>query len=269
MKFSGEDITNQKFGKLLVIEPVKIDIIKNGNKQKETRWKCNCDCGGVNHVTRAKLKSGHTSSCGCMINAGKHHLTGSRTYVSWDAMKRRCNNPQNPAYKHYGGRGIKVCDRWMDKQHGFENFYEDMGERPKNKSIDRYPDRNGNYEPDNCRWATRKQQMHNLSISQFITYNNETKSCPDWEDELGYYRGAIRDRIENGWTEKECIENKRENYIPPNSKFITFNNEHLSLSQWSKKLGIKSGTISSRLKRGWTIEKALTTGKQKGGRPKK
>lgn len=103
------------------------------------------------------LKHGHSYN-------GVHGGKASPEYHSWQAMKSRCYKPTNNRYHRYGARGIQVCDRWMDKEHGFENFLFDMGEKPKPKrkySLDRYPDNNGDYGPKNCRWATASQQMHN------------------------------------------------------------------------------------------------------------
>lgn len=125
--------------------------------------KVKCYCGTVFTTRLTDIKSGHTKSCGCLFKKGnntKHNHAKknreSRTYKSWRCMKYRCNNPHYHQHNLYGGRGIKVCDRWLD----FNNFLKDMGERPKNKTLDRI-DNDGNYEPDNCRWATPKQQVYN------------------------------------------------------------------------------------------------------------
>lgn len=119
------------------------------------------------------LRKGTSRSCGCLQkemaserrthghSRGKH-WNGTPTYLSWRAMKVRCTYAKHQGWKNYGGRGIKVCDRWLNS---FENFLADMKERPKGTTLDRYPDNNGNYEPGNCRWATPKQQRHNQSTS--------------------------------------------------------------------------------------------------------
>ena len=128
-------------------------------------WLCQCDCGreclaGANH-----LKNGARISCGCTRKGARKekltthgHTIGrtpSRTFVSWSAMRTRCNNPNDPQYHNYGGSGVTVCQEW---QLSFERFLDDMGERPEGKTLDRWPDRHGNYEPGNCRWATPKEQ---------------------------------------------------------------------------------------------------------------
>lgn len=127
-------------------------------------WQCKCDCGKMFAVRSANLKSGTTRSCGCYRNeitskrSKTHGMTGKSEFRAWDSMKQRCYNKNFKYYKHYGGRGIKVCDRWLES---FENFYEDMGSKPSKKhSLDRI-DNDGSYCKENCRWATAKQQANN------------------------------------------------------------------------------------------------------------
>lgn len=160
------DLTGQRFNRLVVIEFVE----KRG---LNAYWKCVCDCGIVKTLRGSNIKSGHTKSCGCLhkevvIKAlTKHgHNTRKRTsptYSTRYAMINRCSNPKANKYKYYGGRGITVCDRWLES---FENFLEDMGERPPGTTIDRI-DNDGNYEPSNCCWATPKQQVQNRRCSTF------------------------------------------------------------------------------------------------------
>ena len=150
------DLTGQRFGKLIVIE-------RAPNQGRNTMWKCQCDCGSITTTRSDSLRSNMTRSCGCLIGEvnsthGMSRGDGSYLYEIWKHMRYRCTNPNNHAWKDYGGRGIIVCERWMDS---FENFYEDMGHRPSpNHSIDRI-DNNGNYDPTNCRWATASQQQQN------------------------------------------------------------------------------------------------------------
>lgn len=148
-----EDLTGHRFGRLLVISAPRRDT-RPGSKT-ETVSMVKCDCGNTKEVPNRALKNG-TTSCGCKTRT--HGMTRSPTHSSWSNMISRCYNTNNPRYKDWGGRGIKVCDRW---RHSFLNFLEDMGERPKGMTLDRYPDPNGNYEPGNCRWATPKQQAEN------------------------------------------------------------------------------------------------------------
>jgi len=157
------DITDQRFGRLTVL----------GVSHKEQRpggsrvfWRCICDCGQDAVVVSDKLRSGHTSSCGCL---GKDRCIETHTkhgharlgnhsslYIRWANMRQRCENPNHPRYPDWGGRGIRVCERWQS----FENFLADMGDCPPGHTLDRI-DVNGNYEPGNCRYASHSEQRLN------------------------------------------------------------------------------------------------------------
>jgi len=152
------DLVAQKFNKLLVIE---IDSSKDRGFGKQLYWVCQCDCGKTTSVDSWSLRNNKIKSCGCLrhtYNGGslKHGMWQTRTYHTWEGMKQRCLNPEATRYPDYGAIGITVCERWLD----FKNFLEDMGERPKGKTLDRI-DPFGNYEPSNCRWATPYEQQHN------------------------------------------------------------------------------------------------------------
>lgn len=201
-------LIGQKFDRLLVID----EYVKN----QRTRLICICDCGSRRDVARwdvVRKDDRRTRSCGCYHReaAAQAKTTHGRsacgvktrgsTYISWAAMVMRCTNSKFTQYKDYGGRGIMVCERWRS----FENFLEDMGERPEKHTLDRI-DNNKNYSPENCRWATAREQKLNSSATRFITINGETLALIDWCDRIGASKSTISARINKlGWSPEKAI----------------------------------------------------------------
>ena len=193
------DLIGKKFGRLTVIE--KTDKKDKGNS---FFYRCKCDCGNEKLSTSWLLKSGSVSSCGCLRkekpNGKTHGKSSSREYRIWAEMRKRCNNPKQKTYPYYGGRGIKVCERWGR----FEAFLEDMGNCPEGFTLDRI-DSNGNYEPNNCRWASRKEQARNRSSVHLITYNGKTQCLSAWAEEVGFERSTLKRRIYSGWSIEDAL----------------------------------------------------------------
>lgn len=203
-----QDLTGKSFGRLTVI--AYAGSVKSPNGKNIPTWMVRCECGREKTVRGYDLKSNKSGSCGCyrkeqlLASNVSHGMSDTKTYYIWKTMIQRCTNKKCKSFCRYGGRGIKVCDQWLES---FENFFDDMGPAPPYMSIDRFPNNDGNYEPGNCRWATKIQQANNTRTN----------------------------------------------------KFIEFQGERLTISQWSKKTGISEKILSARIRRGWSIEHALTT----------
>jgi hypothetical protein len=190
------------YGKLTVISKSE-HRTKNGN----VHWLCQCECGGTAVVDGRNLAVGQSTSCGCKkVEMGvflntTHGMTYTVEYETWNRIKARCTNPNNPDYPSYGCRGIKVCERWFDS---FERFYFDMGPRPEGMSIDRI-DNDGNYEPNNCRWATAVEQAGNKRNNLNLTHNGITHCAAEWSRKLGGNKMLVANRIARGWSVEQTL----------------------------------------------------------------
>lgn len=206
------DLTGMRFGYLVAVREGKPRVRSNGDHRRT--YDCNCDCGKDVNVLAFNLSSGHTKSCGCVslkLNRQSHIRHGhtknrevSSTYRTWAGMKSRCLNPRSKFYRNYGGRGIQICDRWLGED-GFQNFIADMGNRPNGATIDRI-NNNGNYEPGNCRWATRAEQNNNYRRNKFIWTGEIFVTMKQFANAFGIpyerFRRAYRDR---GMTVQEIL----------------------------------------------------------------
>lgn len=233
-------------------------------------WLCRCDCGTERAVKPFDLTSGKSKSCNCLRDEGnrvrhiKHGQSGSPEYTAWLGMRERCTNPNTKQWKDYGGRGIKVCRRWET----FENFLEDMGEKPSPEhTLDR-KNNDGNYTPKNCRWATRAVQNNNRRSKRLVTFNGVTKSITEWTQSLGLASGALQNRLSRGMTMKEALTKPKRIRDRP----ITLNGVTRTMAEWCTTLGVSKSAVHNRLAQGWTLEDALTKPKQhrwsrRGGQP--
>lgn len=200
------DMTGQKFNWLTVLS-------RQGVQGKgQVTWLCRCDCGNETVVRGDSIRNGHTVSCGCQQSARAsavnktHGMTRSdgkftKVYKTWRGIKTRCTNPNFRLFSYYGGRGIKVCERWQT----FDNFLADMGEPPTDQhSIDRM-DANGNYCPENCRWATDAEQGWNKRSTRFVDIGGILKPMAVWIREYGIGHGTVYKRMAKGMTPEEAI----------------------------------------------------------------
>lgn len=201
------DLTGQRYGRWLVLS----EALQRGDNRF---WNCRCDCGTEKPVQMGTLRNGTSISCGCyqaehvkdwMTTHGHSPAGLGRTgeYNSYWTMRQRCTNPKNTNYHRYGGRGIKVCQRWLGS---FPDFLTDMGPQPTPQhSLDRYPNRDGNYEPGNCRWASQSEQMNNTRRCRFVTIDGRTQSLSQWARELGRHPKTVHERVRTGWDEIEAL----------------------------------------------------------------
>jgi hypothetical protein len=170
---------------------------------------CVCDCGKKVIVTTGSLRSGSIVSCGCRRRehwnsfSRRHRQTRSPTHWSWSAMVARCTIRNTPGWKRYGGRGIRVCKRWLGRK-GFERFLVDMGPRPLGHTLDRKKV-NGHYTPRNCRWATRQVQANNTRSNRRILWNGEALTVAEWSARTGIDRCTLVARLECGWTVQRAL----------------------------------------------------------------
>jgi len=189
------DLTGQVFNSLTVLR------LAGRSNRGLNSWVCRCICGVIKTIQQSHLRSGSTKSCGCQL--GTHRLSKTDEYHIWQTMKARCYNPNNHKYKRYGGRGIAVCDRWLQS---FENFIADMGKRPSTShSLDRI-NNDGDYTPQNCRWATPKEQARNTQTNRLITLNGVTRTLVEWREYYGLSVTQLEYRMYHaGWSAEKAL----------------------------------------------------------------
>jgi hypothetical protein len=194
-----QDLSGQRFGRLVVIRKLDEKHPASGH----TMFLCQCDCGQEKKAIGCMLLNGNTRSCGCLAkesgrragrDAVRHGMYNTKVYHAWISMKGRCLNPRHPEYPNYGGRGITVCQRWKDS---FENFLADMGVPFPSLSLDRIDNSLG-YSPDNCRWATVKQQANNKRGNAVMEYCGERMTKAQWAERLGLSSNQFHNLLRRG-----------------------------------------------------------------------
>ncbi|TVY09882.1 hypothetical protein [Paenibacillus cremeus] len=205
-----DDLTGRKFGRWTVLKRVE------NNKVGRAMWLCECSCDSKTQkpLSSSVLKTGDSTSCGCFqkelaSNVNRKYdirLQSKRIYTIWNDMNRRCFNENCREFKWYGEKGITVCDDWSDENNGFPNFFKWSMENgySENLTIDRI-ESDGNYEPSNCRWATKIVQANNKNNTIYVKINNVTKTVGEWSQESGIASGVIRSRLRSGWQNEDLL----------------------------------------------------------------
>lgn len=232
-----QGLVQDKLTVLFVDEPNK----KNGRSM----WRCRCECGVDVSVSTHELRRGQKSCINCSKAVSKHKMSHLKEYAVWAAMIRRCTNKKDANYSHYGGRGISVSERWVG-DNGFANFISDMGLRPTNGHTLERVNNDGNYEPANCKWATRKEQCRNFRHNRMLTFNGEEKCISEWAEIHGMTHDTLSRRLKKGMSIKEALNTP----IKKNKKYIDVDGVQMTISAAEKHLGFGSGTIGFRLKSG-------------------
>lgn len=202
-KISFEEIFNKRYNKIIVVSDVGI---KNNVRYVIGK----CDCGNIKQFRFADIKNGSSTNCGCVRSSGLvkrnyvHGLVKHPLNRVWRGMKERCYYKEHANYKYYGGRGIVVCDEWLSDFKAFYDWAIDNGYR-KGLHIDRIKN-DGDYEPDNCRFVTPKENNRNTRANRIIEYNGVSKCLSEWTEELGVYQNLIVERIDRlGWTVEKAL----------------------------------------------------------------
>lgn len=259
-----EDLTGRRIGRLTVIE--ETDERRSGS----VVWLCECDCGTRKRISAQCLKSGRVLSCGCYNKEKdlRHGLSHTRLHHAWESLIDRCTNPNSKEYPNYGGRGIKVCNEWLNSFEAFmdwayRNGFDETAPRGK-CTIDRI-DVNGNYEPSNCRWTDMKVQCRNRRNNVIVECDGESHCLSEWAEILGVSYSMLVNRYDRGWKPEEIIHgrervintetyrNRKTNHL------LTYQGQTHCMIEWAEILGINVNTIRVRVHRGWSDEQVLGT----------
>lgn len=206
-----KDYTGKKYGKLIVLEFIE-------RKNRKTYWKCRCKCGNKIIIPITYLTTGDTKSCGCLRAEkskerclSRKKIKNKRLYSIWIDMRRRCYNSNRNSYKYYGNKGIKVCDEWKNNFMSFYNWAIINGYKD-NLTIDRI-DVNGNYEPNNCRWATLKEQANNTNGNHYVLYKNKKMTLKQFSENYNINYDLVKNRIRLGWDIEKILNTPIKNKV--------------------------------------------------------
>jgi len=256
-----KNLVGQTFGDWTVIS-------FGGKRCGNPIWNCRCVCGKEVAVLKPSLVSRKSKGCGCrqysdlakrLTRHGMAKRSGRHPcYSIWKNIKARCCNPQSSKFKYYGGRGIKMCNRW---QQSFTDFVADMGDRPTPQHTVERKDTNGDYCPENCTWATMREQTRNKRSNRFFTFNGETLCVNDWAARLGIKTTTMQARFK-----VMPIEQALALPVTPQDHegqiLIDLNGKTQNLARWCKELGLNYASTQSRIFRGWSATDALTIPKR-------
>ena len=198
----SKDLLGKQIGRWKILEYCgQVFGISGRARCKRSMWLCKCSCGNQRKLRKTALF--RQKNCGCENKRNTKH-GGSRTitYNTWSSMIARCYSPKNISFGNYGRKGVTVCERWRNS---FPDFLADMGPRPKGMTIDRFPNKDGNYEPSNCRWVTNKEQGRNRSTNRILEFRGESLCCVEWAERFGLTPTIINQRLKRGWSVEKTL----------------------------------------------------------------
>jgi len=250
------DLTGQKFGRLTALRSERLDDV--------VAWVCKCSCGQFKTLPTSSLRAGGTRSCGCLDHEAKtlrpNRLTHgdtrgkqrTREHRIWSGMIQRCTTENTKNYSSYGGRGIKICDRWLGES-GYVRFLADMGRCPPGMSIDRYPNNDGDYEPTNCRWATPTEQARNTRATIIVDFRGRRIPLQEVAEITGVKFHTLYDRIK-----RHCVSSLKEAVHTDDRRavYVQFRGKRVQLKDVAMATGIKYATLRARYHSGMPIEQA-------------
>lgn len=254
MKQEGIDsLIGKTFNRLTVLG------VAGKDKRGATLFLCKCSCEQMTTALAYQLRSGRKKSCGCLSkemakkNFTKHGEWGTRLHTLWKGVKSRCYNKNNSNYKNYGGRGIKMYEEWKNNFTSFRDFMLSIGydeTLPTGEQTIERIDVNGDYEPNNCKLISKKEQSYNKRTNRIVNYRGETKLITEFANDLGIDVDVVMNRINNhGYTVEEALEKPVRKAPHKNARKYEVDGESLTLSQWAEKFGITRSQLKAKIRR--------------------